>query len=186
MFPQGIHNNLTNDDQSKRVIYEMFYSHVYKTAYFITRDPHAAQDILQETFIKIFRNMDKIEDGEKLKSWISTIASRTAIDYLRKQKRGNEFQIENVGDFKSDSNASHFTVEDQVEDSLICELVREEIDSLTPDYRSILYLKYIQDLKDQEIATILQLKVATVKTRIHRAKHQLKKRLQKNKTYIMA
>lgn len=185
MFHNAFTRKIRDDEQSKNIIYEMFYSQVYKTAYFITRDPHTSQDVLQETFIKVFRNMDKIDDSAKVKSWISTIASRTAIDFLRKQKRGNECQFENVNDIKIKANELNFTVEDEVENSFINEMVRNEIESLAPNHRRIIYLKYISDLKDQEIANILHLKVATVKTRLHRAKSQLKKKLKTKESYII-
>lgn len=67
-----------------------------------------------------------------------------------------------------------------MERSFLSELIRDEIKNLSPDQRNVLYLKYIEDLKDQEFADLLDLNVATVKTRIHRGKNQLKKKLQMN------
>ncbi|KXG43750.1 RNA polymerase sigma factor [Tepidibacillus decaturensis] len=72
--------------QLERVIFEMFYHRVYNTAYFIIQDRHLAQDVVQETFFKAFQNMHKVEDGHKLGAWLGTIATRTAIDFLRKVK----------------------------------------------------------------------------------------------------
>lgn len=115
---------------------------------------------------------------QKKKAWVTTIASRTAIDFIRKQKRRNEFDIENVNDIVVNLNEIAFTVEEEVERCILCKVIREELDRLSPDHRIVLYLKYIHDLKDQEIASILEIKVATVKTRIHRAKNQLKRKLE--------
>lgn len=178
MFHKIFQKKKIDDEQSKILLYELFYTYVYKIAYFITRDPHIAQDVLQETFIKIFTNIHKVDDGTKIKAWITTIASRTAIDFIRKQKRRNEFDIENVNDIVVNLNEIAFTVEEEVERCLLCEEIREELNRLSPDHRIVLYLKYIHDLKDQEIASILEIKVATVKTRIHRAKNQLRRKLE--------
>lgn len=177
MFHEIFRKKKKDADYSLKLIYEMFYPHVYKTAFFITKDHHTTQDIVQETFIKVFNNIDKLEDGSKMKSWITTIATRTAIDFIRKQRKGTEFVTEDFDSFKLNATELASTVEEKVEKDFLHELIREEIQQLSPDYRSVLYLKYIADLKDQEIANVLDLKVATVKTRIHRAKNQLKKKL---------
>lgn len=177
MFHEIFRRKVKYQDHSLTLIYEMFYPHVYKIAYFITRDHYTTQDIVQETFIKIFINIDKLEDISKVKPWISTIATRTAIDFIRKQKRGNEFILDDFDTLKSSEKELAPAVEDEVELALSTEIIRTEIGKLSPEYRSVLHLKYIEDLKDQEIANFLDLNVATVKTRIHRAKNQLKIKL---------
>lgn len=177
MFREIFRRKKKEPDHSFKLIYEMFYSHVYKTSFFITKDHHSAQDIVQETFIKVFNNLDKLEDGSKMKAWISTITTRTAIDFIRKQRKGNEFETEDFDTLKLNGSEHASTVEEEVEKSIVSERIRVEIQQLSPEYRSVLYFKYIEDLKDQEIANVLGLNVGTVKTRIHRAKNQLKKKL---------
>ena len=174
MFCEIFRKKEKDPEHSLKLIYEIFFPHIYKTAYFITKDHHTTQDVVQETFIKIFKNLDRLEDGSKIKPWISTIATRTAIDFIRKQKRGNEFDIENFDTLKFNGKELAPTVEEEVENAFLNELIKGEIYCLSPDYRSVLYLKFIEDLKDQEIADLLDLNLATVKTRIYRAKNQLK------------
>lgn len=180
MFHNNLQKRNSSDEQSKRLIYESYYAHVYKIAYFFIKDPYIAQDILQESFIKIFTNLNKVEESSKLKAWVTTITSRTAIDFIRKQKRRNELDVENVNDIAVNINEMTPSVEEEVEKCFLCAAIRDEMDTLSPDHRIVLYLKYIHDMKDQEIARFLEIKVATVKTRIHRAKNQLKKRLEKS------
>lgn len=177
MFHEIFRRKVKANDRSLTLIYEMFYPHVYKTAYFISRDHYTTQDIVQETFIKVFINIDKLEDSSKMQPWISTIATRTAIDFIRKQKRGKEFILDDFDTIKSSEKELAPAVEDEVELSLSTQIIRTEIGKLSLEYRSVLHLKYIEDLKDQEIANFLDLNVATVKTRIHRAKNQLKSKL---------
>ena len=179
MFRTFFKNKQEHLDKEK-FIYDLYYHHVYKTAYFIIKDPHMAQDILQEAFIKIFKNLDKLHDESKMKAWISQITTRTAIDFIRKENRWNGMPIEDVNHYEN-GNISELasTVEKEVERSITIEQIQQQMLKLTPSYRTVLYLKYIQDLKDQEIADYLQIKVGTVKSRLHRAKRQLKEYIKK-------
>lgn len=177
MYCEIFRRKKMNTDYLFKSLYEMFHIHVYKTAFYITKDHYTAQDVVQETFIKVHQNIDKLEDGSKMKPWISTIATRTAIDFIRKQKGVNEFGIEDFDKIKLISTERTLTVEEVIEKVFLNEWIRAEIHKLSPEYRSVLHFKYIKDLKDQEIANVLGLSVATVKTRIHRAKYQLKKKI---------
>lgn len=56
------------DDKAERILFELFYERVYKTAYYIVKDANTAQDIVQETFIKAFRNIEDCPDGESCKN----------------------------------------------------------------------------------------------------------------------
>lgn len=165
------------DRTKEREIYEKHYIKVYKTAFFIVKDQGLAQDITQETFIKAFKNMDTLQNQEKMESWITTIATRTSIDFLRKQKKGNENLEEDVeiikGINKSEDNPSNHLNKEEINEKL-----RIEMKKLKPEYREILLLKYMNDMTDEEIAKEINEKVGTVKSRLHRAKQQLKKNLQ--------
>jgi RNA polymerase sigma factor (sigma-70 family) len=164
------------DDEAIRILYEMFYQRVYRTAYYITKDHHLAQDILQETFIKAFNHMDQLEDGENVGAWLTTITSRTAIDYLRKQKRWNDMPADNVLLEKETAITLIISssVKTEMEEGWLKEDLQCMIDKLSPNYRAVIILKYIHEFKDQEIAEILNESIGTVKSRIHRAKHKLK------------
>lgn len=163
------------DDDAKRILFEMFHEQVRRKAYYITKDHYLAQDILQETFIKAFNNMGQLKDGGNVGAWLTTIATRTAIDFIRKQERWNDIPIENVFIEKETiSQLLSCTVEAEVEQKWLKENLRCIIDELPPNFRAVIILKYIHELKDQEIAEILDENVGTVKSRIHRAKDKLK------------
>lgn len=158
-----------------RIFYEMFYDRVYQTAYFITRDEYLAQDVVQETFLKAFRRLDDLEDGAKAGAWLNTIASRSAIDMLRKRKKWNGTPLEDVL-LETEQKKCSFPnpTEQEAEFIWMKEQVVKEMSALKPEYRQVLLLKYEQGLQDEEIADVLQEKVGTVKSRIHRARKQLK------------
>ncbi len=168
------------DSSSERLIFEMFYQRVYQTAYFIVQDRHLAQDVTQETFLKAFQNLHKVEDGNKLGPWLATIATRTAIDFLRKIQRRNDTVTEDVIIDNMVHHDQVSSVEQITEEHLLKELLQENLAALKPEYKQVIVLKYEYDLKEKEIAEALNLSVSAVKSRLHRAKDALKRLLQQN------
>lgn len=168
-----------NEDEAKRVIFELFYNKVYQTAYFITRDPYLAQDVLQDSFIKAFHHLDRLENGDKLESWLVTITTRTAIDLLRKRKVWNGIPMDDQYLHTLMDHPTH-SVEAAVEKEFHKEWIKKGINQLKPEYRTVIILKYILDLKDPEIADILNENIGTVKSRIFRAKKKLRDHLQED------
>lgn len=160
-------------DEEYRLIYDLFYERVYHDAYFITRDKHLAQDVVQDTFVKAFKNLDSLQDRSRMGAWLSTIASRTAIDLIRKQKVWNGIPTEDVYLEKDKNNHSN-PVETEVEIKLMIKEVGDVLSEISIEHRDILLLKYIHELKDKEIAVLLNLKEGTVKSRIFRAKKELR------------
>lgn len=168
------------DIKSQELIYEMFYSRVYKTAYFITKDTYLAQDVMQETFIKAFKNYHNLKDKEKIGSWLNSIATRQSIDLLRKEKIRNHLNLEDVS-YNKLINDSESLVESEIEGKIFKNEIQASIEQLQFEYRAVLVLKYMYELKEQEIANILNLELGTVKSRIHRAKGKLRMQLEKSK-----
>lgn len=166
------------DKEAKRIIFEMFCEKIYQTAYYITNDPYLAQDVLQETFIKAFRSLDSLKNGEHFEAWIRTIAKRTAIDVMRKQNRWNGIPTEDVFLEKVEISQNGSTVEQEVEQNEMMEIIQHHMEKLKPDYYEVLFLKYKKELKDHEIAEKLHVSVGTIKSRLHRAKKLLKKALE--------
>jgi RNA polymerase sigma factor (sigma-70 family) len=165
-----------NNQEAFRVLFDMFYDRVYRTAYYITKDRFLAQDVLQETFLKAFRNIEDVTDGSKLGAWLTVIATNTAIDSMRKRSRWNGIPTDDVillNKLNRDNVAN--SVETQVDIRIEKEQIMLEMKKLTPENRQILLLKYEQELKDEEIAVLLGLNVGTIKSRVHRAKNYLRK-----------
>lgn len=168
-----IEKSVPSENQSERVIFEMFYQRVFNTAYFILQDRYLAQDVVQETFLKAFQNIHKVQDGSKLGSWLGTIAARTAIDVLRKEKK-YRFTAEKMAVNDSPHNYEYSSVERTIEKRFIKNLIRQKIASLKPEYRQVIILKYEYEMQDSEIADALDLSVGAVKSRLHRARLALK------------
>ncbi|HJV32322.1 MAG TPA: RNA polymerase sigma factor [Bacillales bacterium] len=170
----GIHFNQIYTKYSKRLLF---------IAYSVTRDRFLAEDVVQETFIKAFKRMGTVEDFDKMGSWLSSIATRTAIDFLRAEKRKNCLLVEqSVLEGVHDQRASN------TEEKVIFKLLKEDIShslrALSKEYQIVLTLKLQHGLKETEIARLLRLKSSTVKTRIYRARKQLKQMFETKDLYL--
>lgn len=150
---------------SERELYEQNFENVYKTAYFILKDKELAEDATQETFVKAFKNLHNLQDITKIGAWLKVIASRTAIDIYNKKKKRNETISEDFLMYKEHS------YEEKEEESV--QEIEEKLEILKPEFKEILILKYIEGLKENEIADLLKIKLGTVKSRISRAKEAL-------------
>ena len=135
-----------------------------------------AEDLLQDTFVKVYKNVRKIRPDQNFKSWVFTIATNTAYDFLRKKKHVIESFI------IDDPDSNFETIEAEHAYTIVEKLdakkdVDKALDEIKPQYRTVLLLFYQEDLSYESIARVLQIPVNTVKTYLHRAKLALKGRL---------
>lgn len=139
-------------------------------------DREAADDLLQETLLRIARGLPEFAGQASVKTWAFSIATRVAADYFRKPER--KLQILEVDEeatpsFDTDHNLDERLIVDEMN---AC--VRQVIDSLPEDYRAALVLHDLEGLTAQQIAEICGCSVATAKIRIHRSRLRLKEALQ--------
>lgn len=181
MLKNTFRKNKQQNQQAERIIFEQYYNRIYYAAYYVIKDQELAEDIAQETFIKAFKNLHTVHDVEKLGAWLSMIATRTAIDHLRRLKKWNDFTTSDVYiDTESDAIQPDYvsTVETGLEEAYVKKLLLEEMDKLKPDHKEVLILYYHHDQTYEEIAELLNIKMATVKTRMFRAKKKLKESIE--------
>ena len=141
------------------------------------------EDSVQEVFTKVSSSLANFKGQSKISTWVYRIATNTAIDKLRspasRQKSGQAPLEDNPG---VQITASTATQSDTPTDQKIIrkemsECVREYVDRLPPDYRTVLILKELEGFKNREIADILQITLENVKVRLHRARARLKQEL---------
>jgi RNA polymerase sigma-70 factor (ECF subfamily) len=136
-----------------------------------------AEDIVQETFIKAYKNINTVEDPKKLGAWLSVITARTAIDFLRLEKRKCWMLVDPS---IMEPILGSAGIKEHIEEEVGLHLLHEELNrliekNLSKEFQEVLILKTQCGLKENEIANLLNLKSATVKTRLYRARKQLKK-----------
>lgn len=126
------------------------------------------EDVCQDVFLKVYQNLNKYRNECKLSTWIATIAYNTSINYLRKYKdqRADRFS-EPVGSFEGEV----------YEKNDLYRYIREQIDLLPVQYRTVLTLFHLEEFSYQEIVQITQMPEGTVKNYLFRAKALLKEKL---------
>ncbi|MBU8769778.1 RNA polymerase sigma factor [Cytobacillus pseudoceanisediminis] len=154
-------------------LYTCHYKRLYHICFSMTRDAYLAEDIVQETFIKAMKKAETIIDEEKAGAWLSVIARRTALDVIRRERRKAAVPMEQDM-LECLGVATKQNVEQEVESGFAAEEITGAVKKLTGSYRDILLLKIDRGLKEREIAAMLNLNPSTVKTRIFRARKQLK------------
>ncbi len=143
------------------------------------------EDLAQEVFIKVAKSLAGFKGDSKLSTWIYRIATNTALDKMRSPefKRSHHFiSDENLS--LADGSEWHDDGSTPADEQLIKtemnQCIRSNIDDLSEKYHVVLVLSELQDLKNQEIAEILGTSLESVKMRLHRARVQLKERLNTN------
>lgn len=154
-------------------LYAVHYDWLIRVSYSITKDVYLAEDVVQETFIKAMNKIDSINDTEKVAGWLTMITKRTAIDMIRAEhrKKGLLLEQDMLDGLAREMNQN---VEKEVEDLLFIEQVGHAILNLTNKYQDVMILKMHHELTEQEIASLLNVKSSSVKTRIYRARKQLR------------
>jgi RNA polymerase sigma-70 factor (ECF subfamily) len=140
---------------------------IYNYCLKILKNPHNAADVAQETFIKVYTHRKNIDPEKNIKTWIFTIATNTAYDFLRAKKRKNEISLDEGSETISSFKA-YYPQEGLKDD------VNKALEQINPEYKKVLLLFYQQGFQYQEIADILEMPMNTVKTHISRGKEQLK------------
>jgi RNA polymerase sigma-70 factor, ECF subfamily len=140
-------------------------------------DATLAEDVFQNTFLQLYLKSHQYEEGRPLRSWLYTIATNQAIDALRRQKRHQAVSLEQAQEAPTgDAQNLLELLETQQPSPLELavgeerrELVKQGIEQLPDFLKQVLLLAYYQGLKYREIATILNIPVGTVKSRLHTA-----------------
>jgi len=169
------------------MVLEQDFSNIYSEYYdnillYLSRlvGPDDAEDVAQDTFDKVSRNLDKFRQDSKLSTWIYRIATNTAIDRLRSTARKHTAKRKSLDDAIEIADQSDWLVsKSQASDQTLIrkemsECVLEFIDNLAPDYKTVILLSDREGLTNKEIAEVLGISVDNVKVRLHRARAKLK------------
>ena len=144
------------------------------------KDRVFAEDIVQETFVRVYHNRDRYQQIAKFSTWIYTIAINLTKTELRRQSLRRFFSLSGMTeDGKSFELPDHkVNLEKTAEDSIIRLQIREAIDKLSKTFREVIILRDIQELSYDEISKIVGVPLGTVKSRVNRGRTRLKKLLQ--------
>ena len=156
-------------------IYEQYYKLMYQVSYSILQNFEDTEDVLQEAFIRINKNISKISDPfcPKTKNFVVIITKRIALNMLRKKKGIQaEELLATLEDVRVDASP-----EKANETKTVQELVKMAIRDLPDRYRDCLFLSLIDEYTPKEIACILEMKEHVIYKRLERGKKMLQNRL---------
>lgn len=159
---------------------------VYSLIFRMVRDSATSEDLAQDAFIKVLNHIDKYRPEFKFSSWLFKIANNIAIDHLRRRHLDTiSMDGSPNATSASDVEATSFELADQGENALdeltakeLGSAIERAIASLRPEYRNCIMLRHVEGRSYEEIAATLDLPLGTVKTYIHRARHQLRDALE--------
>lgn len=170
------------DEKSLEILIRHYLKPVFGFAYRYVGNAQEAEDITQDVFVKVWKNLKKFDGQKSFKAWIFTITKNTSVDFLRKKKAiafselGNEESENNILEKFIDSSP---LPNEFLEQKGIREIFIKAVGKLFPKYRRVLLLRHNDNLSFREIAETLAEPLNTVKSRHRRALIFLKKLLVK-------
>jgi RNA polymerase sigma-70 factor (ECF subfamily) len=169
------------DQHAFSEIVELYKHRVFQVCYRMVANRQEAEDISQEAFMRAYIHLDRFQTDRKFSTWIYRIATNLCIDRIRKKKPDYylDAEIARTEGLTMYSQVAATTPlpEEEVEKNEFQNQVYKEIGNLPEKYRSVIVLKYMEELSLQEISEILEIPLGTVKTRIHRGREALRKQL---------
>jgi len=157
---------------------------IFNTIFSFVGDYDDALDLTQETFICAFRNISKFRQEASVSTWLYTIAINICKKNYNKKKRILSIFSDSIDNpdnngYINAQSLQEQSIDEKMEINEEQSLIQQEISSLPKRYKTVIILKYLQDLSYEEIADIVGCNVGTVKSRLSRAKDKLKPKLKK-------
>lgn len=152
---------------------------MYAAALRYTKDPHDAQDLVQDTYAKAFVAFHQFEPGTNLKAWMYRILTTTFINTYRKDQRRPQISDGELEDWQIFSASSHTSdqgrsAEDVALDGIVDLDVRAALAAMPEDFRMAVYLADVEGFSYKEIAEIVGVPAGTVMSRLHRGRKLLR------------
>ncbi len=169
----------TSDTEIFEAIVSRYKNPLFNFVFRFLGDRDATSDVVQETFIKVYRNKDSYKTFAKFSTWIYTIAGNLAKTELQRRKRKNQISINSWGEDEETMDLPDGgPLPDRLVDSGIKnKMIQEALLKLPEVYREMIILRDIQEMSYEEIAEMMDISIGTVKSRINRGRAQLQELL---------
>lgn len=176
MDEQELISRVRGGDEAAFVrIVGLYKDRIVNYIYHLTGDYEKAVDLSQETFMRVFFKADKYRPVAALSCWIYTIAGNLAKTELKKRRRALVVPLEEV---QNDLQSGSYS--EDAPDTGLTRNLRTALDDLNPRYRIPVVLKDVEGYSQEEIAAILKKPVGTIKARISRGRHMLRRALERS------
>ena len=170
------------DEAAFAELLERHQSRIYNHALRMMGNSQDAEEVLQDTFVQVFRNLDRFEERSRFSTWIYRIATNESLMRLRKAHRKREvFFEDHLGQdtewYGQEIQAFTRSVVDEVQDRQFIERLKKLLEELPEEYRVVFTMRDIDGLSNAEVAEVLELSIPAVKSRLHRSRLYLRDRL---------
>ncbi|MFZ2324831.1 MAG: RNA polymerase sigma factor [Ignavibacteriaceae bacterium] len=168
-----------NDEKAFEILIQRFKNPLTNYVYRFLGDYDSCVDVVQETFIKVYRYKDNYSSVAKFSTWVYTIAGNLARTEYQRRKRKNLFSINSYGEENKTYEIpdESYRPDISTDANMKKEIIQKALMKIRDSYREAVILRDIQELSYDEISEILGIEVGTVKSRINRGRTELKKYL---------
>lgn len=153
------------DRNALAMVITRYQHYVYRTVYGVVQHAADAEDVTQETFIKMYRSLNALKNVRTFPAWLARIAVNTAMDRINQRDRTKSTALE---------LASRVSGPDEAQRTDLRIDVDRAIERLSPEHRAVLVLREVHGFDYAELAQILRIPVGTVRSRLHHARMQLR------------
>lgn len=172
----------TGDSSAFSELVRRYERKIYRLAKNITQNDEDAEDVLQETFIKAYENLDRFQGNSKFYTWLVRIGVNESLMRLRKRKSDRTVPLDEPVDTGEDPVVREIAVwgedpENKYSQEELRRILDEAIQSLRPAFRTVFTLRDIEEMSTEETAEALNLSIPAVKSRLLRARLQLREKL---------
>ena len=164
-------------------LFESYHQQIYRYALGLMHDPAEADDVAQETFLRAYQRLDTLRDSGALTTWLYRIATRICLDRPRQRARRTPTESEDNPDELDEADPDVPSLQQVIERNDMSACVQRYLEGLPDSYRAVILLHDLDGLTGPEIAEALDLSLATVKIRLHRARRRLQAQLEAGCTF---
>lgn len=147
---------------------------LYRMAYSYVHNEEAAKDIVQDTILQAYKKLDTLKEDNYMKTWLIRILINQSLDTLRRQKRKNEDTLEYQDNLSSTHDSSFYEYSD----------LYHAVNQLDDKIRTVIVLRYFEEMKFEEIAKITDTNINTVKSQVYKGLTLLKENMQEEEKWI--
>jgi RNA polymerase sigma factor (sigma-70 family) len=166
-----------NDRKAQIRIYELLSKRMFNTSIHIVKNSMVAEDVVQESFIAVFKSLNTFRGDVPFESWLRRIVINKSIDQVRKEKL---FFTDDIDDIDSPVYDEDLNFDKEGADLLV-DKIKKQMNTLPNGYRIIFSLYYLEGYDHEEISQILNISASTSRSQLTRAKEKLVRQMERNK-----